>query len=141
MAVSALSQSNHEMLLSWQYALLLPRWVRPISSPPSSIGTPWESSNVVRKLRICRARSATTSPSSVGPSTPQFHERLWLSPSRLASPFAALGLSLNDPTAVLVHPSWAVTKLIDAIGRRPSISYRSADPVKRDANSPRLPGT
>jgi hypothetical protein len=31
--------------------LLLPRWVRPNSSPPSSIGTPWESSSVARKLR------------------------------------------------------------------------------------------
>ena len=37
-----------------------------------------------------------------------------------------------------VNPSCAVTKLIDAIGRRPSISYRSQEPVKRDANSPRL---
>ena len=32
-------------------------WVRPISSPPSSIGTPWDSSSVARKLRCWRARS------------------------------------------------------------------------------------
>jgi len=38
-----------------------------------------------------------------------------------------------------VKPSWAVTKLIDAIGRRLSFSYRSDEPVKREANSPRLP--
>ena len=27
--------------MSWHQALLLPSWVRPNSSPPSSIGTPW----------------------------------------------------------------------------------------------------
>ena len=42
----------------------------------SSIGTPCESSSVARKLRFCRARSAMISGSSVGPSTPQFQERL-----------------------------------------------------------------
>src|SRR5690606_1349082 len=35
-----------------------------------------DSSNVVRKLRICRALSARTAGSSVGPSTPQFQLRL-----------------------------------------------------------------
>ena len=34
-----------------------------------------------------------------------------------------------------MNPSCAVTKLIDAMGRRPSSSYRSAAPVNRDANS------
>ena len=34
-------QSNQEISLSWHQALLLPCWVRPNSSPPSSIGVPW----------------------------------------------------------------------------------------------------
>jgi hypothetical protein len=33
-----------------------------------------------------------------------------------------------------VKPSWAVMKLIDANGWRPSDSYRSLEPVNRDAN-------
>ena len=37
---------------------------------------------------------ARTAGSSVGPSTPQFQERLWLSPSRLSSPLASLCFSL-----------------------------------------------
>ena len=57
-------------------------------------GTPWDSSSVATKLRFCRSRSACTSTSSVGPSTPWFHERLWLSPSALSSPLASLFLSL-----------------------------------------------
>ena len=36
------------------------------------------------------------------------------------------------PGRARVNPSCAVTKLIDAIGRRPSTSYRSDEPVKRD---------
>ncbi len=42
--------------MSWQYPLLLPCCVRPISSPPSSIGTPCDSISVARKLRCWRAR-------------------------------------------------------------------------------------
>jgi len=57
-------------------ALLFPRWVRPISSPPSIIGTPCESNSAVRKPRCIFARMAFTAGSSVGPSTPQFHDRL-----------------------------------------------------------------
>ena len=34
-----------------------------------------------------------------------------------------------------MNPSCAVTKLIDAIGRRPLLSYRSDEPVIRDAKS------
>ena len=56
--------------------------------------------------------------SSVGPSTPQFHERLCDSPSRLSSPLASLCLSLYETRSRSVKPSWAVTKLIDAVGRR-----------------------
>ena len=88
------SQSNQESSLSWHHALLLPCWVRPSSSPPSSIGTPCESSSVARKLRCWRQRSALISGSSVSPSTPQFHERLSSVPSRLSSPLASLCLSL-----------------------------------------------
>ena len=38
-------QSSQLTSLSWQYALLLPRCVRPISSPISSIGVPIEISS------------------------------------------------------------------------------------------------
>ena len=71
----------------------------------------------------------------MSPSTPQFHERLWLSPSALSSPFASLCFSLYETRSRSVNPSWAVTKLIDAIGRRPLFSYRSEEPVMREANS------
>src|SRR5438270_381607 len=85
-------QSYQESSLSWHHALLLPSCVRPISSPPSSIGVPWETSSVVKKLRFCRARSASTSRSSVSPSTPQFQERLSSEPSLLFSRLASLCL-------------------------------------------------
>src|SRR5919112_2150799 len=137
----ASSQSIQLSSLSWPYTLLLPCWVRPSSSPCDTIGTPWLSSSVARKLRFCRSRSALISPLSVGPSTPWFHDRLWLSPSRLPSPLASLCLSLYDTRSVRVNPSCAVTKLIDAMGRRPSISYRSDEPAKREANSPRVAGS
>ena len=39
-----------------------------------------------------------------------------------------------------VKPSCAVTKLTLATGRRPDVSYRSAEPVMRAANSPTVPG-
>src|SRR5690606_3955305 len=93
-SVSAFSQSIQDSSLSWQYTLLLPCWVRPSSSPWLIIGTPCDSSRVVRKLRCCPARNALTSGSSVGPSTPQFQDRLWLSPSLLSSPLASLCFSL-----------------------------------------------
>ena len=41
---------------SWQYALLLPRWVRPNSSPAVSIGTPADSSRVPSRFRMVRRR-------------------------------------------------------------------------------------
>src|SRR6266513_3579687 len=91
---SLCSQESQFSSLSWQYVLLLPFWVRAHSSPASSIGTPWERKSVVKKFRRCRDRSALISGSSVGPSTPQFHELLWLSPSRFSSPFASLCFSL-----------------------------------------------
>ena len=80
--------------MSWAYTLLLPRWVRPSSSPWAIIGTPWLTISVVRKLRCCRSRSALIAGSSVSPSTPQFQERLWLSPSLPPSPLASLCFSL-----------------------------------------------
>jgi hypothetical protein len=86
-------QSNHEMSLSWHHALLLPPCERLISSPPSSIGVPSERNSVARKLRCWRARSVWIIGSSVGPSTPQFHERLSSVPSRLPSLLASLCLS------------------------------------------------
>src|SRR5579884_3484577 len=48
----------------------------------------------------------------IGPSTPQFHDRLKLSPSRLSSPFASLCLSLYATRSASVNPSCAVTKLM-----------------------------
>ena len=41
-----------------------------------------------------RSQSTLTAASSVGPSAPQFHDRLWLSPSLPFSPFASLCFSL-----------------------------------------------
>src|SRR5258707_9420529 len=129
------SQLNHEISLSWHHALLLPPWVRPHSSPPRSIGTPCESSSVVRKFRCWRARSALIDGSSVGPSNSQFHERLSSVPSLLLSPFASLCFSLYETRSRSVKPSCAVMKLIDANGLRPSVSYRSEEPPKREAKS------
>ncbi len=80
--------------MSWQYALLLPCCVRLISSPPSSMGMPWESRTVDRKFRFCRSRRAFTAGSSAGPSAPQFHDRLSSLPSRPSSPLASLCLWL-----------------------------------------------
>src|SRR5262249_25041188 len=128
-----------EIPLSWHHALLLPPCERPNSSPPSSIGTPWERSSVARKFRCCSARSASTASSSVGPSAPRFQERLSSVPSRFSSPFASLCFSLSETRSRSVKPSCAVTKLIEAKGSRPSSPYRSAEPVKRPANSPTLP--
>ena len=44
----------------------------------------------------------------------------------------------RTPGRARVNPSCAVTKLIEAMGRRLSASYRSDEPVNREANSPRL---
>ena len=38
----------------------------------------------------------------------------------------------------MVKPSWAVMKLIEANGSRPSASYRSEEPDGRSAKSPQL---
>ena len=93
-SASADSQSTHDVSLSWQYALLLPPCVRPSSSPARSMGTPCERISVARKLRCWRLRSALTAGSFVGPSAPQFQDRLSLAPSALFSPFAWLCFSL-----------------------------------------------
>src|ERR1700749_3847610 len=77
--------------------------------------------------------------SSVGPSAPQFHDRLLLLPSRLSSPLASLCLSLYDTRSCRVKPSCAVTKLMLAHGLRPLPPYRPVDPVRRGANSPISP--
>ena len=66
------------------------------------------------------ARSASISGSAVSPSTPWFHERLWSEPSRLCSPLASLCLRSYVTRSRNVNPSWAVTKLTDENGRRPS---------------------
>ena len=51
-------QSYQLISESWHQPLLLPPCVRPSSSPPSSIGVPWETNRVVRKLRCWRAAVA-----------------------------------------------------------------------------------
>src|SRR4051812_19799867 len=91
---STSDQLNQEIGESWHQPLLLPPWVRPNSSPPSSIGVPWESSSVARKLRCWRQRRVSISGSSVGPSAPQFQDRLSSVPSRLSSLLASLCLEL-----------------------------------------------
>src|SRR4051794_36672812 len=105
------SHLNHDRSSSWQYALLLPCWVRPNSSPPTSIGHPCERKRVVMKLRNCRRRSLLIFLSSVGPSTPQFHERLSLWPSWLFSWLSSLCFSLYETQSFRVKPSCAVIKL------------------------------
>src|SRR5687768_737683 len=132
-------QSTQDSGVSWQYALLLPCCVRPISSPATSIGTPCESSSVARKFRDCCARQAAIAGSSLGPSTPQFHEMLLSLPSRLSSRFASLCFCSYDTRSLSVKPSCAVTKLMLACGRRPLAPYRSDEPVSLRANSPISP--
>src|SRR5690242_12063097 len=80
---SSLTSSQSSQLVSsfWQYALLLPLWVRPNSSPARIIGVPCESSSVASMLRFCRSRNCFSAFSSAGPSTPQFHELLFEVPS------------------------------------------------------------
>ena len=93
-ARASCSQESQLISLSWQYALLLPFWVRQNSSPAQSIGTHWLRKSVARKFRRWRSRSALTASSVVGPSEPQFQELLLFSPSRFPSPFASLCFSL-----------------------------------------------
>ena len=90
-----------------------------------SSGTPWDSRSVVSRLRCWRARSSRISGSSVGPSAPQFHDRLSSVPSRLSSRFASLCLSLYETRSASVKPSCAVTKLMDADGA-PSVAVQVA---------------
>ena len=65
-------ESVQPTALSWQYALLLPDCELPSSSPARSMGVPWESSSVARKLRRCLRRRSLICLSAVGPSTPKF---------------------------------------------------------------------
>src|SRR5437868_7304782 len=73
--------------------------------------------------------------SLVEPSVPQFHERLSSLPSLFSSPLSRLCLRSKETRSVRVKPSWQVTKLMEATGRRPEEAYRSAEPVSREANS------
>ncbi len=120
--------------------VVVARWVRPISSPASSIGTPWDSSSVARKLRFCRSRRTRMSGSSEEPSAPQFQDRLSLLPSRPPSPLAWLCLRSQETRSARVNPSWQVTKLTEATGRLLSCWYRSDEPVSRKANSGSVAG-
>src|SRR5262249_31457810 len=84
-----------------------------------------------RKLRSCRSRNPLISTSLLGPSTPQFQERLSELPSRFSSPFASLCFSLYVTRSFSVYPSCAVMKLTHADGFRPRRSNRSGDATKR----------
>ena len=54
-------QSSQARGLSWQYALLLPCWVRPSSSPAVIMGTPREIMSEAIRLRLDWARRARMS--------------------------------------------------------------------------------
>ena len=58
------------------------------------IGVPCDKISVASRLRNWRFRSACMLLSLVGPSAPQFQDRLSEWPSRLSSPFTSLCLSL-----------------------------------------------
>ena len=119
--------------MSWQYALLLPRCVRPTSSPETNIGTPCERSRIAAKFLICRRRARAPPGSSVSPSMPQFQLLLSSTPSRLPSPLASLCFSLYETRSYIVKPSWAVTKLMLFDGPRPIPWYMSMLPDIRVA--------
>src|SRR5690606_9659574 len=93
LCLSSHSQLNQLISLSWQYTLLFPIWVRPYSSPLQIIGTPWLKRRVAIKFLFCCSLNWLISGSSVGPSTPQFQLKLWLSPSLLSSLLASLCFS------------------------------------------------
>ena len=87
----------HEISLSWQYALLLPRCVRPISSPPASIGTPCEKQErrqEVAHLAQRAARGSRGRRSDLRRRSSSFG--CVASPSRLSSPLASLCFSLYE---------------------------------------------
>jgi hypothetical protein len=90
-------------------------------------------------LRFCCSRSLRISGSSVGPSAPQFHDRLLSVPSRFSSPLASLCFSLYDTRSFSVKPSCAVMKFTLAHEPRWLWPKRSAEPVRRCANSPMSP--
>ena len=68
--------------------------------------------------------------SSVGPSTPWFHDPSPLLPSRLPSPLPSLCLWSYAVRSARVNPSCAVTKFTDAVGPRSRSPNRSRDPVE-----------
>src|SRR5690606_6292307 len=121
--------------VSWQYALLLPFWVRANSSPAVIIGTPDDSSRVPSRLRMALRRTARMCGSSVGPSTPWLNERFVSAPSRPSSPLASLCLMSYETRSWRVKPSWAVTKLTDASGPRAALNVFE-EPARRVAKPP-----
>ena len=70
-------------------------WVRPISSPwTDHRGALADHQRADDVAHLLGAQLAGSRDRRSGPSTPQFHDRLWLSPSRLSSPLASLCFSL-----------------------------------------------
>ena len=78
--------------------------------------------SIVNAFLICRSRNASTPGSSLGPSTPQFHDMLSSTPSLFPSPFSRLCFSLYDTVSFSVKPSWQLMKLMLLIGRCPDDS-------------------
>ena len=132
---SACCQSIQVRGESWQYALLLPRCVRPNSSPAVSIGTPADSSRVPSRFRMAFRRVAWIAGSSVGPSVPWLNDRLVSAPSRFCSPLPMLCLTSYETRSRSVNPSCAVMKLTLASGPRSSLNVFD-DPARRVANPP-----
>ena len=120
---------------SMQYALLLPFWLRPNSSPALIIGIPADSSSVPSRFRMALRREVTMSGRAVGPSTPWLKEWLSSVPSRLFSPLARLCFWLYVVRSARVKPSCAVTKFTLARGPR-CCEKTWAEPASRLAMLP-----
>mmetsp|Transcript_70290 Transcript_70290/g.218005 ORF Transcript_70290/g.218005 Transcript_70290/m.218005 type:complete len:201 (+) Transcript_70290:523-1125(+) len=130
---------ENQLSASWHQPLLHPFWLRPYSSPKTSMGVPALSKSATRKFRICFSRRCLILPSPVCPSAPQFQELLWSSP--LFSPLQSLCFELYDTRSRSVKPSWAVMKLMEWKGPRPLCWKRSALPQMRVAKSPFVPSS
>ena len=78
---SSQSQSNHESSLSWHHALLLPCCVRAELVAAEEHRHALREEQRREEVALLARRSSLISGSSVGPSTPQFHDRLSSVPS------------------------------------------------------------
>ena len=104
---ASIAQLFHIPMVLRLHGLLLPFWVRPYSSPLTTMGTPRDTIGISQLLRQ-RARRNSWSPpesqdtfASVPPSEGPNGKGCWLS------------LSLKLTKSNIVKPSWAVRKLMD----------------------------